>query len=140
MKKVIKIIIVDDDVLFRKGISFLLDREKNINIISQAANGGELLNILENNQDNHPDIIIMDLRMQGINGIEATKIIHTLYPKIKIIALTSYNSESFVSNMIAIGASGYLVKNSTPHELLNTINEVAIKGFFYPDYIIKNKY
>jgi DNA-binding NarL/FixJ family response regulator len=137
MKNSIKIIIVDDEILFRKGISFLLDREKNIDVIYEASSGGELLGFLESNQDNHPDIIILDLKMQGINGVEATKIIHTVYPGIKIIALTSYNTKSFISNMISVGAVAYLVKNTTPQELLITINEVATRGYYYTDYIMK---
>ncbi|SHL04340.1 response regulator transcription factor [Flavobacterium xanthum] len=137
MNKTIKIILVDDEILFRKGISFLLSREKNIDIIFEAADGEELIDFLQNNRNNHPDIIIMDLKMPGINGVEATKIIHAEFPKLKIIALTSYNSKSFVANMIDVGAVSYLIKNATPLELITTINEVALKGFYYTDDVMK---
>lgn len=137
MSKTIKIILVDDEILFRKGISFLLSREKNIDIIFEAADGEELIDFLQNNRNNHPDIIIMDLKMPGINGVEATKIIHAEFPKLKIIALTSYNSKSFVANMIDVGAVSYLIKNATPLELITTINEVALKGFYYTDDVMK---
>lgn len=137
MSKTIKIILVDDEILFRKGISFLLSREKNIDIIFEAADGEELIDFLQNNRNNHPDIIIMDLKMPGINGVEATKIIHADFPKLKIIALTSYNSKSFVANMIDVGAVSYLIKNATPLELITTINEVALKGFYYTDDVMK---
>ncbi|OAB28887.1 two component transcriptional regulator, LuxR family [Flavobacterium fryxellicola] len=137
MNKTIKIILVDDEILFRKGISFLLSREKNISIIFEAADGEELINFLHNNLNKHPDIIIMDLKMPGINGVEATKIIHADFPKLKIIALTSYNSKSFVANMIDVGAVSYLIKNATPLELITTINEVALKGFYYTDDVMK---
>ncbi|MBC7556669.1 MAG: response regulator transcription factor, partial [Chryseobacterium sp.] len=80
MNKTIKIILVDDETLFRKGISFLLGREANIEIIFEASNGNELISFLQSNKNNHPDIIIMDLKMPGINGVEATKIIHTEFP------------------------------------------------------------
>ncbi|MBC7557213.1 MAG: response regulator transcription factor, partial [Chryseobacterium sp.] len=103
----------------------------------EASNGNELISFLQSNKNNHPDIIIMDLKMPGINGVEATKIIHTEFPELKIIALTNYNSKSFVANMIDVGAVSYLVKNATPQELLKTINEVSEKGFYYTDYIIK---
>ena len=132
----IKIILVDDEVLFRKGISFLLDREKNIDIIQEASNGAELITFLNEN-GNHPDIIIMDLKMPVLNGVEATKILHKDFPEIKIIALTSYDTTSFVANMINVGAVSYLVKNSTPQELLKTINEVALKGFYYNEKVLK---
>lgn len=132
----IKIILVDDEVLFRKGISFLLDREKNIDIIQEASNGAELITFLNEN-GNHPDIIIMDLKMPVLNGVEATKILHKYFPEIKIIALTSYDTTSFVANMINVGAVSYLVKNTTPQELLKTINEVALKGFYYNEKVLK---
>ena len=128
---------MDDEILFRKGISFLLGREPNIDIIFEASNGDELISFLQNNKKNHPDIIIMDLKMPGINGVEATKIIHVEFPKLKIIALTSYDSKSFVANMIDVGAVSYLIKNATPQELITTINEVAEKGFYYTDYVMK---
>ena len=128
---------MDDEILFRKGISFLLGREPNIDIIFEASNGDELISFLQNNKNNHPDIIIMDLKMPGINGVEATKIIHVEFPKLKIIALTSYDSKSFVANMIDVGAVSYLIKNATPQELITTINEVAEKGFYYTDYVMK---
>ena len=136
MNNTIKIILVDDEILFRKGISFLLEREKNLEIIFEASNGNELISFLKTNND-HPDIILMDLKMPIINGVEATKIIRQDFPEIKIIALTSYDSKSFVANMIDVGAVSYLIKNATPHDLVTTINEVALKGFYYTDYIMK---
>ncbi|HRG18163.1 MAG TPA: response regulator transcription factor [Flavobacterium lutivivi] len=132
----IKIILVDDEVLFRKGIYFLLQREENIEIIFEASNGDELIDYLKKN-DAHPDIILMDLKMPLINGVEATKIIRNDYPVIKIIALTSYNTDSFISNMIKIGASSYLLKNATPTEMISTINQVFEKGFFYNETIFE---
>ena len=137
MNKTIKIIVVDDEILFRKGICFLLGRETNIEIIFEASNGDELISFLQNNINNHPDIIIMDLKMPVINGVEATKIIRKEFPELKIIALTSYDSKSFVANMIDVGAVSYLIKNTTPQELLTTIKEVASKGFYYTDYVLK---
>lgn len=136
MNDTIKIILVDDELLFRKGISFLLEREKNLEVIFEASNGDELISFLQLNS-NHPDIIIMDLKMPVINGVEATKIIRKEFPEIKIIALTSYDSKSFVANMIDVGAVSYLIKNATPQDLLTTINEVALKGFYYTDSVIK---
>jgi DNA-binding NarL/FixJ family response regulator len=132
----IKIMLVDDEVLFRKGISFLLGREENIDIIQEASNGAELISFLNENES-HPDIIIMDLKMPLLNGIEATKILHKEFPEIKIIALTSYDTPSFVANMINVGAVSYLVKNTTPQELLKTIKEVALKGFYYNEKVLK---
>lgn len=136
MTNIIKVVLVDDEVLFRKGISFLLQREENIEIIYEAANGLELISFLKESKE-LPDIIITDLKMPLLNGVEATKIIHKEFPQIKIIALTSYDSKSFIANMIDIGAVSYIVKNATPQELIRTIQEVASNGFYYNDTVMK---
>ncbi len=129
-------ILADDEVLFRKGISFLLQKEKNIEIIYEVSNGNELLSFLKESTI-HPDIIIMDLKMPLLNGVEATRIIQNDFPKIKVIALTSYDSKSFIANMISIGAASYLVKNTTPAEMIFTINEVFHKGFHYNENVLQ---
>ena len=136
MNAAIKIALVDDEVLFRKGISFLLQREDNIDIVFEASNGEELLSQL-NDIEIKPDIIIMDLKMPVLNGVEATKIIRKSFPEIKIIALTSYDTKSFVANMIQVGAVAYLIKNTTPKALLHTINQVAKKGFYYNENVLE---
>lgn len=136
MKNSIEIVLADDEVLFRKGISFLLEREQNLKVVYEASDGLELLSFLKET-NKLPDIIIMDLKMPLLNGVEATKFIRKDYPQIKIIALTSYDSKVFVLNMIDVGAVSYLVKNATPQELVTTIEEVASKGFYYNDYVVK---
>jgi DNA-binding NarL/FixJ family response regulator len=135
MNETIKIILVDDEILFRKGISFLLAKEENIEVVFEASDGVELIEFLRGDNP-MPDIVIMDLKMPLLNGIEATKIINKEFSKIKIIALTSYDSKSFIVNMIDVGAVSYLVKKATPQELLETIKEVARKGFHYSDYVM----
>ena len=136
MSKNIKIILADDEELFRKGILFLLEREKNIEVIFEASNGLELIDYLKQN-DNYPDIIMMDLKMPFLNGVEATKIIHKEFPVVKIIALTSYNTKSFIANMIDVGASSYLVKSASPKSMISTINEVYKKGFYYDEIVLE---
>ena len=137
MSDMIKIILVDDEVLFRKGVLFILQKEENMKVVFEAANGKELITYLQDQKNSLPDIILMDLKMPIINGIEATKIIHNNFPDIKIIALTSYNSKSFIANMIQAGASSYLVKNASPKEVICTINEVAVKGFCYNENVLQ---
>lgn len=132
----IKVALVDDEVLFRKGISFLLQKEKNVEVLFEASNGEELISHLNNNETK-PDIIIMDLKMPILNGVEATKIIRKFFPEIKIIALTSYDTRAFVINMIQVGAVAYIIKNTTPKDLINTIKEVACKGFYYNEAILR---
>lgn len=136
MNEIIKIALADDEVLFRKGVLFMLEREKNIEIVHEASNGEELVDYLNENQENLPDIILMDLKMPLLNGVEATKKIHKKFPEVKIIALTSYDTKPFIINMIQEGASSYLVKNASPNDMIHTINEVASKGFYYNDLIM----
>ncbi|MDR7212647.1 response regulator transcription factor [Flavobacterium piscis] len=136
MSHAIKIVLVDDEILFRKGISFLLQRESNIDIVFEASNGEELISYL-NKTPTKPDIIITDLKMPVLNGVEATKIIRRDFPEIKIIALTSYDTKSFIANMIQVGAVAYLIKNTTPKDLLHTINQVNLKGFYYNENILE---
>lgn len=136
MAETIKVLLVDDEILFRKGVRFILEREQDISILHEAADGVELISFLENNET-HPDVIITDLKMPHLNGVEATKYIHNNFPKIKIVALSSYDSKSFVANMIDVGAVSYLIKNATPQELLKTIREVYYVGFYYNDYVME---
>lgn len=136
MEEKIKIVIADDELLFQQGISFILSREKNIEIINEVNDGKQLMDFL-NSVDDVPDIILMDLKMPFINGVEATKLISSKFPTIKIIALTSYNTDSFIANMIHVGAVSYLVKNATPAEMIETINEVYRKGFYYNESVLK---
>lgn len=136
MEEKIKIIIADDEVLFQQGISFILRREGNIEISKEVNDGKQLMDFL-NSVDDLPDIILMDLKMPFLNGVEATKLISKKFPTIKIIALTSYNTDSFIANMIQVGAVSYLVKNATPAEMIETINEVYHKGFYYNESVLK---
>jgi DNA-binding NarL/FixJ family response regulator len=130
----IKIVLVDDEVLFRKGIAYLLQNEKNIEVVFEAENGAELIDYLRVTHD-FPDVILMDLKMPILNSVEATKIINKEFPNLKIIALTSYNTEAFIANIIDVGASSYIVKNATPAQMLHAINEVYSKGFYYDDVV-----
>ena len=132
----INIVIADDEQLFRSGIHFLLNREENFNVIFEAENGKELVDFISNTEV-FPDVILMDLKMPEMNGIEATKEIHKSHPDIKIIALTSFDGKSFITNMIDVGASSYLLKNTSPKMVIRTINEVYNKGFYYGEKVLK---
>ena len=132
----INIVIADDEQLFRSGIRFLLEREANFNVLFEANNGQELVDYISTTEE-FPDVILMDLKMPELNGVEATKIIHKTHPDIKIIALTSYGGKSFITNMIDVGASSYLLKNTTPKTVIHTLNEVYKKGFYYDEQVLK---
>jgi DNA-binding NarL/FixJ family response regulator len=132
----INIIIADDEQLFRKGVRFILEKQACFNVIFEAENGQQLIDFISTTEE-FPDIILMDLKMPILNGVESTKIVHKTHPNIKIIALTSYDGKSFITNMIDVGASSYLLKNTTPKTVIHTIKEVHSKGFYYDENVLK---
>jgi CheY-like chemotaxis protein len=106
----IKLLLADDEELFRKGISFLLQRQDNIQILYEANNGSEVVEYLKSSSI-HPDIILMDLKMPMLNGVEATKLINKEFPSIKIIALTIYNTNYNMINQISPIANSAIFLN-----------------------------
>ncbi len=132
----IKVVLADDEELFRAGIALILSRDPEIEIIHQAENGKQLLDFLKE-QETLPDIVVTDIKMPELNGVEVTKILHNLYPEIGVIALTTYNTKPFIRNMINVGASAYLVKNSAPSHMLHTVKQVFHNGFYYDKYVIE---
>tara|TARA_R110001632_G_scaffold19898_15_gene59897 strand:- start:5001 stop:5684 length:684 start_codon:yes stop_codon:yes gene_type:complete len=136
MKEKIRIAIADDEELFRKGMKFLLEKTDGFEVLIEAENGQELIDLLKTSEK-IPSIILMDLKMPVLNGVETTKIIHKQFPDIKIIALTSYSGKSFIVNMIDVGASSYLTKNTSPKDVIYTIKEVHDKGFYYDEDVMK---
>lgn len=139
MTKAIKIFLVDDHTLFREGLRFLLSDDELISEIYEAENGKVLL---QNILDIKPDIILMDIEMPEMNGIEATKECCKIYPEAKVIALSMYANENFYTEMIDAGAKGFLLKNSKFEDVKKAIIDVYKgKNFFSPeilDAIIKN--
>ncbi len=136
MSNQIKIVLADDELLFRQGLRAILSREKDFDILFDATDGQDLMDQLRDS-DTLPDVILTDLKMPELNGVEATKLIHKEFPDIKTIALTSYFSKPFIVNMISIGAVAYLAKNSTPKLMVTTIKEVHEKGFYYDTQVLK---
>lgn len=132
----ITLALADDELLFRQGLKAILGRSSHLEILFDASNGKDLIEKLREAK-RKPDIVITDLKMPELNGVEATKLILEEFPEIKIIALTSYFSKPFIINMISIGAVAYLAKNSTPKLMLRTIEEVAKKGFYYDDQVMQ---
>ena len=131
----INIVLADDELLFLQGLKAILGSQDHINILFDAENGDDLIEQLRK-ATVLPEIVITDLKMPGMNGVEATKLIRKEFPDIKVIALTSYFSKPFILNMISIGAVAYLAKNSTPALMIKTIEEVFNKGFYYDDQVM----
>ena len=135
MKQKIKLFIVDDHQIFIDGIKYLLYDISDIEIIGDA-NNGKLA--LEKLKETYADIILMDIGMPDLNGIETTNIISEKYPVIKIIALTMYDDHNRVVKMLKAGAKGYVLKDTTKKELIQAIQTVANGGVYYSDKIIVN--
>lgn len=132
----ITLAIADDELLFRQGLIAILSKSNHLDILFDADNGKDLIEKLRSSEI-LPQIVITDLKMPELNGVEVTKLIRKEFPDIKIIALTSYFSKPFIVNMLSIGAVAYLAKNSTPKLMLTTIEEVAEKGFYYDSQVMK---
>ena len=125
----IKLLIADDHPFFRQGISLFLDDTSEIEIKAEADNG--LLALDKLKKDNDFDVILMDLQMPEMDGIEATAQIKSDYPSIKVLILTSFNSWSKVYEALKAGADGYIMKDSKPEELVAAIKAVNTGGVYY---------
>ncbi len=121
----VNIMIVDDQSLFRDGLKTVLDLEKNINVIAAAANGKEAL--LSLNSSLLPDLVLLDIRMPEMDGVETVKQIKQIYPEIKVLMLTTFNDEEYVIEALASGANGFVLKDIEIEKLVEAIDD-AING------------
>ena len=122
--------IADDHRLFRTGMVAVLKEIKGITVINEAGNGKELLTKLIHEQ---PDVILMDIKMPEMDGIEATEIVINRYPDVKVIMLTMHDDEQFITHMVDLGAHGYLLKNADVTELELAIHKVMKQGYYFND-------
>ncbi|WP_251519565.1 MULTISPECIES: response regulator [Staphylococcus] len=118
-----RILLVDDHHIVRQGLEFLLSTVDDLEVIDGFSDGESFLKYLETQP--HPDIVLLDLVMPGMNGIEVTEILKKKYPDIKILVLTSYVDDEHVISAIDKGADGYEMKDVQPEQLIQTIKEVV---------------
>ena len=116
-----KIMIVDDHLVVREGLRQLLETVDHIEVVAEASSGFECLELIEKSS---PDIILMDVKMPGINGIETTRLVCEKYPNVKVIMLTIYDDDQFVKEAIRVGAKGYILKKVERDELIKIIDHV----------------
>ncbi len=141
MKDKINIVITDDHKLFRKGMVALVEDFEFIGEITEAGNGAELLGLLAG-MEQLPDVILLDLKMPVMDGVEAHSKIRQLYPEIKVIILTMEDDEQYILHLIGEGVNGYLLKNADPEEVETAIVKVMEKGLYFSenitDIVMKN--
>jgi DNA-binding NarL/FixJ family response regulator len=123
----IGLIITDDHPVIRDGIKTILANEQDIELINCANSGDELLELLKTTT---PDVILMDINMPGLSGIEATKLVKKSYPDVKVIIFSQYDEKRFVKQSLKSGANGYLLKNAASREMVDAIRMVHSGGMY----------
>lgn len=126
----IRVLIVDDQAIIRDGLEMLLKLERDIQVVGQAQDGAQAVEVAGAKT---PDVVLMDLKMPGVNGVEATRQIRTRYPGVKVLVLTTYDDDVWVLDAIRAGAAGYLLKDTPRGELLEALRGTATgKAFVDP--------
>lgn len=130
MNDTIKLIIVDDHEIFRNGLKMILGRMKHIDIIGEASNGQEFLSLIKSTKC---DVVLMDIEMPVMNGIDATAKAMSEYPGLKIIALTMFQEDDYIQSMMDSGVRGFLIKNVGKETLDKAILTVYRGGTYYSE-------
>lgn len=125
-----KVVICDDQAIIRDGLEMLLNLEKDIEVVGIAQDGAECVELTEHH---HPDLVLIDLKMPGMNGIEATRQIRARYPATSVLVLTTYDDDEWVFDAIRAGAAGYLLKDTPREEVIKAVRgTVEGKSFIDP--------
>jgi len=140
MAKKIKIVIVDDHKLFRSGLNFILKETEEFDVVGEASNGKEFLELLD---EVTPDIVLMDIKMPEMGGIEASKLALEKYPKLNILVLSMFDDEQYYNTLIDLGIRGFILKDTDNSELKAAIKKVYEGNSYFAQElllkIIKNK-
>src|SRR6195952_954244 len=128
----IKLAIADDHKIFRNGLKATLEDCDGFDLILEASNGKQLLGMLT---DVKPHVILMDIKMPEMDGIQTTTAVKQKYKEIKVLALSMFNEDKYIVDMMKAGASGYLLKNAEPEEIIEAISTVYNKGFYFNEHL-----
>lgn len=124
----INLVLADDHEVFREGLRSMLSRQQNINIVGEAENGKELLAVTEKCK---PDIVLTDIKMPFLDGIQATRLLAEKYPAMGIIGLSMYDEDRLIVEMMEAGAMGYLIKNASKANIIEAIETVYLGRNYY---------
>ncbi|MGN0356131.1 MAG: response regulator [Muricoprocola sp.] len=131
----IKVLVADDQELIRQSLQIVLNSKEDIEVTDTVADGQEVIRSIRKNK---PDVVLMDIRMPKMDGVQCTKIIKENYPEVKIIILTTFDDDEYVYNALKYGASGYLLKGISMNELENAIKTVySGRAMINPDIATK---
>ncbi len=130
----IKIAIADDYKIFREGLKVGFSADDSLQVVLEADNGEDLLKGMETIT---PDVILMDLKMPIVDGMEATKMVRKKYPTVKVLVVSMYEDDKFIIHLMENGANGYLLKNAEPDEIRRSIYAVYENGYYFNDLVNK---
>lgn len=133
MQPPIKVFIVDDHEIFRKGLIMVINKFNTARVVAEASNGAEFLKMIKSVDT---DVVLMDIQMPEINGIEATQRVMKEYPDIKIAALSMYGEEKYLQSMIESGVHGFLLKNISKDKLKQAIETIASGGNYFSEELL----
>jgi two-component system, NarL family, response regulator DegU len=134
MSQPIKIAVVDDQQLFRKGLIALLKEFDSVDVMLEASNGQEFIEQIATNK---PDLVLLDLEMPVMDGIATTIELHKKFPEIKVLIVTMYNEESMILHLIEKGAHGFLLKDNPIEMIMDAIHGIMETGYYFNDMISK---
>lgn len=134
MTDLVNIIIVDDHEIFRNGLKMVLSKLKYAHVIAEASDGIEFIDIIRRTPT---DIVLMDIEMPNMNGIDATKLALKEFPNLKIIALTMFNDDDYIQSMMDAGVKGFLIKNINKDTLDRAIRAVSDGGNYFSEELFK---
>lgn len=128
----IKLAIADDHKIFRNGLKATLEDCADFDLVIEASNGKQLLGMLT---EVKPDVILMDIKMPEMDGIQTTIAIKQKYRDVKVLALSMFNEDKYIVDMMKAGASGYLLKNAEPEEIIEAISTVFYKDYYFNEHL-----
>lgn len=123
----LRVLLADDHAIVRQGLKFLIDSQPDMGVVGETADG---TGVVDQAKALQPDIVVMDISMPGMNGLVATRTLKRVQPNVAIVALTRHDDDTYLEELLRAGASGYVLKQSAPLELLQAIRAVAAGGVY----------